>query len=128
MKKTAAQKEFERWMPGWAVTDTSGEWVVAYETAHVVTAIPGEPILFVRQRFNDYDKKQTCWHSFYRQRTIGSGYNPFSALTGDPPEILRKPRLLEQYFDIISAAPPSFASRFAGISAAKKFCEVGGYK
>lgn len=128
MKKTAAQKEFERWMSGWAVTDASGEWVIAYKMAGVVTGVPGEPILFVRQRFNSYGKKQDCWHSFYRERTTASGYNPHAALTGDPPEILRKTHIVEQYSDLIKTAPTSYASRFAGLSVAKKWCEAGGYK
>jgi hypothetical protein len=109
------RKDFERWMAGWAVTQSEGKWLVAYEMASKEGDTPGESICFLKQA-------PRIWHAFYRERATGSGTTPRAALTGGLGDAISTDAELRSYCKMVMDAPASLASQFGGLSAAQDQC------
>jgi hypothetical protein len=112
------KKDFERWMPGWAVTDVDGRWLVAYKMKWVEGETPGESICFMKQA-------PRIWHAFYRERATGSGTTPLAALDGGLGNVISTDAELRSYCKQVLSAPHSLVSRFDGLYEAQKQCREG---
>lgn len=110
------KKDFENWMPGWAVTHVDGRWLVAYEMAQVQGRTPGESILFLKQA-------PRVWHAFFRERATGSGTTPNKACEGSRlGDALSTDKEIREYCKLVSGAPRSLVSQFGGLDAAQEQC------
>ncbi len=112
------KRDFEKWMPGWAVIDTYGakdQWIVAFQMAAVEGEVPGETILFLKQG-------PRAWHAFYRERATGSGSTPRAALSGGLGDVISSDAELRGYCKAVLAAPSELASQFAGLYDAQVQC------
>jgi len=109
------KKDFENWMPGWAVTHVDGRWLVAYEMAHVQGETPSEQILFLKQA-------PRLWHAFYRERATGSGTTPRAALNGGLGDAISTDKELRDYCKLVLSAPRSLVSQFGGLDVAQSQC------